>query len=377
MLTLKEVNDIREIYRKYELSGDPIHLRLIYVTYGLAGALFLKRYDIAVTMIKKTPKYINSDILDEKENEMILNMLVRDFKHHVDIVNSIGSSITLDESDEERKDQSFKQIQMIIDICEEIKIKNYSSNSRKNFLLDIYAIYTEIKDFSDVTLINTIIQSNYLDINDVINTVFDKGIAKRFIFELGDILNDVSAYPDLYTDILNILILFYIRSHFKMIELKNAKRSNNEEERIQARQNMEDWRETIEDIKMDITESVVNLSTDLVIKVLNMVDNMGKYTVTFEIEEWNLNRKGYVDIFHDIKFELYKTIKEYIIEEINEIVGDSRERVLQDTYDEMTYEDGIRRAAILKFMREEVPDYNTRGFFDMEDEVKLLEELGL
>lgn len=363
-LSLECERRIKELYEIYQISGDPLYVSLIYHKFGIDGALYMKKYDVASNMIKKDPSLINEVKMKDEEKYKIYELILNDFRYSVDILNKFDNpSPLISKKDRSKYEKANGAFHMILDLAKEININPRDAINDKDFLLEIYSMYLET-EYEDLELLKTIICSPYVTLNEIVNLAFEKNVETDMVYEVGGLVLNAVAVEDLYIDFIKVLVYFYIKLH-QVIE-------TNENEEI-GKHNLSSkiknaYEGSILDIKKYVCSSLKTLDTDVILSVLRKIDRIERY----------MDIDTHHDMFDElsIKEELLQYTEDYLREEISMVIEELKERGLREILYELTHETGMRRVGIMVYMKEYMSEYNTTGFYDLDDEIKLFEKLG-
>lgn len=347
MLTLENVSKIIKLNKRYIKSGDPIHKAMIYFEFGLDGVIYLGEYSVAVTMIKKSPELINSNVLDDTDiKEKIYSMLINDFKN------------ACDNMEKEDNEIAYNTIEMIIDICTEIEYKPYVAKLDETFIFDIYRLYAQCPYYDDLDFILHLAFKRNLNHLDFVENIFAKDSISICVYELTQSLINMAEVTTTYNNLLLILIHIYIRLYYNDGTVIDTKKSQ----------------VLIESIKDSVFEANTNVGSKTILSTIKHLSTINTYTKTYLKNNTEYNLKDDCDedeAQEEFLFDFY----EYLSEQIENIISEYNEtthEILPELFLKLQHIDGIERTAILKYVEDNVLDYNVTGFYDFREEVYLL-----
>lgn len=343
MLTLRDVEKIRDLVERYQLSGNPFHKAVIYFEYGIEGALYLKEYSVAATLIKKNPSLINKDAVRKlKSREEIYKMLVNDFK-------ASKEKITKSTSDTEG-------LEMIMNICREIEPTNGTKRMDMGFVFDIYRLYAECPFFEDYDFLTDVAFKGFMDTTEFVDNLFYKSTLHTAVFELSQTMINMAPYMGVYLDLLVALMHIFVRLYYGDDIIDRGER-----------------KVLMSEIKDSICECTTTVDTDTILKTIVYIKSMER-TSKFYIDKYEYEVPSDRDeesAQMEVLDNLYSYLKEKIDDEYEDIKYDAIEII--DVVQELTHENGIRRVAVYNYIKDNILDFNVEGFYDVQREVYLLD----
>ena len=371
MLKRKELKGLKELYEKYQISGNPLHLTMIWMNYGLPGALYLKKFDVAATMIKKSPEKINEIDINENDKNMLYQMLLNDFKNQVGKLENLEYHHSfLEDYEIEEKEKALKTIAMIIDIVKKLEIKPYTKEIDKMFIFNIYEEYCKnLKkgDYVNLEILEKIIYDKDIKVNEIIKISFNKRIHHSIIDELCDMTLNVTHYGETFIEFTKILIKFYLK--IKFVKNYNIKRKEDED--------VKNFESSELKLIETINESVDVPGTKTLIKLVTLLNRMEIRFPSYDLindDDGNPDEEK-KEFLEEVIMELREKIKDHIVDRINYTLDEIYERRLQDSLDELKFEDGLKRVSLYLFLRQQMPGYER--FYDVSDEKIFVDKLDI
>ncbi|MFW6015193.1 MAG: hypothetical protein ACOCRK_02000 [bacterium] len=343
MLSLRDVEKIRDLVENYQLSGNPFHKAAIYFEYGIEGAIFLKDFSVAATMIKKNPELINSEIVrKEITRQEIFKMLVNDFNSSKEKIDKSSSDTTA--------------LEMIIDICKEIKPTKNTRELDISFVFDIYRLYAKCPFYDDYDFLTEIAFNGFMSTVEFVDNLFYKETLHTAVFELCQTMINMAPYTDVYLDVLLSVIHIYVRLYYGDDIVDKGERKLLKDEIIDS-----------------ICECTTTVDSHTILKTIMQLKTMER-TAKYYIEKFDymLPENVYYESAQiDALNKLYGFIKEKVKEEYEDIKYDDIE--ILDVVQELSHEDGIRRIAVYSYINDNIIDFNVEGFYDLKEEIYLID----